>query len=245
MQNIRLKDICRNIGRSDSAHTNYFNLYLKPLEFNEEPLITVCPSKFKNDFQSLQCAGIEEIANLPTGLYRPTEEYNLTADIIGIFDVLQSRSKQPQPKRLIVFIQVKDWFKSTVEDRNLSLKKHMLAELRWGKQFVLNKTVPTSRVSQNSKSLPNPFAHYWEQNSDHKAVFILFSANPITSTEFGEVKHYETCPDRINKTLCDNEATTDLDHAKLWFPTFGYNLLAGHKMQELWSDMPESPCLKE
>ena len=64
-------------------------------------------------------------------------------------------------------------------------------------------------------------------------VFLIFSANKIesisTGGEFSNVEFNETTQYK-EKHLRENEGTMNLEHAKSWFPTFGYNLQAAHNL---------------
>jgi len=224
---IHLNMFCRYMG--DDA--KLFNLPLHPLQTLPASTVDVCPSYIDLRTNTLNCIDTENLSSLAPGFYLPREKFNLCCDIIGIMDVLSPR--RGEPTRLLLFIQLKDWFKDGFTG------KHIISEWRWGQQFVLNDQVPLQKNS--NENVTNPFAQYWKQYPKHKPVFMLFSANQIDcvnpdgSFNDDNFQFHTSTPDYFRvRQLMQNEATLDLDHAKEWFPTFGYNLLAGHKLRQLW-----------
>jgi len=230
---IHLNMFCRYMGDAE-----LFNLQLRRLETLPASTVNFCPSHIDYRCNSLNCIDTEYLANLPPGFYLPREKFNLCCDIIGIMDVRSPEGDQPT--RLLLFIQLKDWFKDTVK-LDITSETHIISEWRWGQQFVMNDQVPL-RKNNSIENVTNPFAEYWKKYPEHKPVFMLFSANRIDCVQpdgnFSDVDkitfHPSTPADFCDPRLMPNEATLDLDHAKEWFPTFGYNLLAGHKLRQLW-----------
>ena len=175
-----------------------------------------CPSIFKS--RKLLNIDFVTLRNLAPGFYHPKEKYNNTADVTGILNVKGTND----PKRLILFIQMKDWFQDELKNG-----KHIIDGWRWSQQFVSENDVYSARNSK--ETLKNSFPKYWEVNPNEICVFIIFSANKIKSISktgaFSDVQFTQTTQS-TNPQLERNEATMDLDHSKTWFPTFGYNLQA-------------------
>ena len=112
-------------------------------------------------------------------------------------------------------------------------ENHIIDEWRWSQQFVTELDVFLTRKKEE-KSM-NQF-NYWKEHKDHMPVFLIFSANKIESIsntgEFSNVIFHETTQYKENH-LRENEGTMNLEDSKNWFPTFGYNLQAAHKLSQL------------
>lgn len=91
------------------------------------------------------------------------------------------------------------------------------------------KFVNESEVNHTRKDENN----FVNQFKDHKPVFIIFSPNKIDaiSSKFLDDVQIHTTQYEA-KQLRTNEATMDLEHAKTWFPTFGYNMQAAHNLSQ-------------
>ena len=206
---VKLADICNLHGNSE-----VFTWELKKL-------IRYCPSVLQDD--TLNVIDFDKLAGLSPGFYLPSNKYNNTADVIGILNV--KNTNKTKVKRLILFIQLKDWSK------RYSFTKHIIDEWRWSQQFVTESDVYLKR-DDKEKSV-NQFSAYWKEHKDHMPVFLIFSANKIesisTGGEFSNVEFNETTQYK-EKHLRENEGTMNLEHAKSWFPTFGYNLQAVHNL---------------
>ena len=224
---LKLQDICCSNGGDE-----VFEWELEEIpDIPETTLIDYCPSVSRN--HSLHCIDFDHLAGLSPGFYVPNEKYNNTADVIGILKV--KNINQTKVKRLILFIQLKDWFKDTVS-KKVDGKTHtinIVDEWRWSQQFVTESDVYLTR-DDKEKSV-NQFSGYWEEHKDHKPVFLIFSANKIKSisTEgkfsnvtFGDTTQY------TEEYLRKNEGTMNLEHSKSWFPTFGFNMQAAHNLAQ-------------
>ena len=101
-----------------------------------------CPSVVRKDTQDY--IDFDKLPGLSPGFYHPTE-YNNTADIIGILNV--ENTNKTQVKRLILFIQLKDWFKDTLSEKVYGEKytKNIVDEWRWSQQFVTESDVYLKR----------------------------------------------------------------------------------------------------
>eukprot|EP00658_Telonema_sp_P-2_P051686 TRINITY_DN3978_c0_g1_i34.p1 TRINITY_DN3978_c0_g1~~TRINITY_DN3978_c0_g1_i34.p1 ORF type:complete len:210 (+),score=28.57 TRINITY_DN3978_c0_g1_i34:203-832(+) len=186
------------------------------------------------------------------GIIHPSSRGNVTADY------LISLRRRDGKGTILVFVQEKDWFRdwSYVGDPKVSGPKvmsHVLAQFRWGQQFVTESSVATDRLQIGRGKQANPFPQflrgvYGKVPDPVQAVypvFILSTANPIAckngkfehNTTFGpkcdvDMQHLPTTPnDAQQDTLRPNEGLMDFDHMKTWFPTVGYNASAIHKLR--------------
>ena len=220
-ENIKLADICNLHGKISNGGDEVFSWKLEKISrVPDIKLSGFCPSVVRKDTQDY--IDFDKLPGLSPGFYHPTEKYNNTADIIGILNV--ENTNKTQVKRLILFIQLKDWFKDTLSEKVYGEKytKNIVDEWRWSQQFVTESDVYLKRDDEE-KSMVNQFSAYWKE---HK-VFLIFSANKIESIStggaFSNVKFHRTTQYK-EKYLRENEGTMNLEHSKNWFPTFGYNL---------------------
>ena len=229
---LKLKNICRLTGGHE-----FFNWKLDPITSIPNTLIDYCPSFC--DGAKFSCIDFDTLANLSPGFYHPTNNFNNTADVIGILNVNDNKTNV---KRLILFIQMKDWFKDTVlekVDGGGTRVKNIVDEWRWSQQFVTKDNVFLTRTSKETSE--NAFANYWKNHPEDKPVFLIFSSNKIESiTREGKFKKvgFLSTTQNQEETLSENEGIMDLEHCKTWFPTLGYNMQAAHKLSQLW-DMPK------
>ena len=225
---LKLQDICCSNGGDE-----VFEWELEKIpDIPETTLIDYCPSVSRN--HSLHCIDFGHLAGLSPGFYIPKEKYNNTADVIGILNV---KFNQTKVKRLILFIQLKDWFKDTVSEKvdgGETREKNIVDEWRWSQQFATESDVYLTRDDEE-KSV-NQFSGYWKEHKDHRPVFLIFSANKIksisTEGKFSNVNFSRTTQYK-EEYLRKNEGTMNLEHSKSWFPTFGYNMQAFTKPNEL------------
>ena len=226
-EDITLANICCSHGKN-----GLFSWELETIpNFTETTFINFCPSVLRN-YSSLDYINFGELAGLSPGFYLPRDDYNNTADVIGILNV--KKTNNTNVKRLILFIQLKDWFKDT------AVKNHIIDEWRWSQQFATESDVFLTRKKEE-KSM-NQFNDYWKEHKDHMPVFLIFSANKIDSIsntgEFSNDVTFSRTTQYKENHLRENEGTMNLEHSKNWFPTFGYNLQAAHKLSQLWEMVP-------
>ena len=172
--NLQLKNICRLNGGHD-----LFSWELEPITSIPQTTLTICPSVFNGTFDVLHRIDFDTLAELSPGFYHPTHTYNNTADVIGILNVKNTNNGV---KRLILFIQIKDWFMDSFKG------KHIIDEWRWSQQFVTRDKVFTSKAKGFS-TLKTTFLIIL-QPTQKICVFIIFSANKIESiTENGTISN--------------------------------------------------------
>ena len=84
-------------------------------------------------------------------------------------------------------------------------------------KFVNESDVNHTRKDENN--FVNQFSGYWKKHEDHKPVFIIFSPNKIDaiSSKFLDDVQIHKPTQYEAKQLRTNEATMDLEHAKLGF----------------------------
>ena len=201
--NLKLKNICRLNGGHE-----LFSWELEPITSIPQTTLTICPSAIDNNV--LEHIDFGTLAKLSPGFYHPTHTYNNSADVIGILNV----KNNPEVKRLILFIQLKDWFKDTLVEKvdGAPLLKNIVDEWRWAQQFVATQEVFLKRT--NTSLSQNRFAAYWENYPTHKYVFIIFSANRIDSIsedgKFLKQVFFTQTTQSNDDHLRFNEATMDL-----------------------------------
>ena len=225
---IKLSDICSSNGGGE-----VFSWQLEKIPYiPETTLIECCPSVLEENRTELKYVAFDDLVGLSPGFYHPTNEYNNTADVIGILNV--KKTNNTNVKRLILFIQLKDWFKDTVSEKvnGRTRVKNIVDEWRWSQQFATESDVYLTRKCKE-KSM-NQFNAFWKEHEDHMPVFLLFSANKIesisTGGKFSNVRFHRTTQNK-KKYLRENEGTLNLEHSKNWFPTFGYNMQAAQLQQ--------------
>ena len=79
-------------------------------------MIEYCPSVEENcnkfTENTRKCIDFEDFAELSPGFYLPKNNCNNTADVIGVLNV--NKTNNLSTTRLILFIQLKGWFKDVI-----------------------------------------------------------------------------------------------------------------------------------
>eukprot|EP00658_Telonema_sp_P-2_P051689 TRINITY_DN3978_c0_g1_i8.p1 TRINITY_DN3978_c0_g1~~TRINITY_DN3978_c0_g1_i8.p1 ORF type:complete len:328 (+),score=30.36 TRINITY_DN3978_c0_g1_i8:255-1238(+) len=258
-KSFKLKDICRAHGTTPFGTENLFELEVEGGDFTTITEIDTCPGTVEKNGvlrpYSVKAGSrdskMARVLRSP-GIIHPSSRGNVTADY------LISLRRRDGKGTILVFVQEKDWFRdwSYVGDPKVSGPKvmsHVLAQFRWGQQFVTESSVATDRLQIGRGKQANPFPQflrgvYGKVPDPVQAVypvFILSTANPIAckngkfehNTTFGpkcdvDMQHLPTTPnDAQQDTLRPNEGLMDFDHMKTWFPTVGYNASAIHKLR--------------
>ena len=169
------KDRVKNLKRCICAALNFYAANMDLITLKNicrvnggDPLFNWNLKKFPASISEEKMIDLDNLADFSPGFYHPTDKYKKLADVVGILD-LENREVV---KRLILFIQVKDWF-----DKDVGEKKNIIDEWRWTQQFATESDVFLTKKSK-LKSL-NRFNDYWEKHPEDKPVHIIFTVNAI------------------------------------------------------------------
>jgi hypothetical protein len=231
-QTFTLREWCQFAGSSSiNEKQSVFDLELTGV-LNSSDTWEFCPSIFEKS--QLHTCTADDFKSKPPGVYWLAHKFNLTCDIVIIANV--SPNSTTVVKRLVIFMQIKDWFLDYCQVDNNTL--FMLGAWRWAQQFVLSPTVYKSKWNKNSTPYHNDVATIFENDLSIKPVFILFSANPIFLDDNENLPKFDHCPTTIDEyrtqTLRADEGLANLEHMKSWLPTVAYNVQVVHTLKSLW-----------
>ncbi len=217
-----LQSLCRKFDAKSPA----FSTTLSSGPITVRSNVDVFPSKLENDkvtvtsYQDFDAL----IGNGNAGtVLLPTHQYNLGWDVIAVLRVQEPLvlPDRDNVRFIVAFIQVKDIFDSQVWRSKKEYElKYMMA---WGKQFVEHKQVrPTHNGFQNtigSYVVDNSFPNVMR---DNQALPAFIVATPGMHRDANEWQ------------AGASEGILDMMHMRNTFPTIGYNVLAAHRLRQLW-----------